>query len=118
MDIKISIVIPYYCTPRHLFDRCMQSVLVNNNCIEIIVIDDGSPEEYRQTIESYADKECVKIIYAPHKGVSYARNRGIEEAKGEWITFVDSDDYVDSNTFRDIIMRSLCRRRNIWSLWS
>ena len=98
MDCFISFVIPYYCTSSELFNRCMSSILSTElDNIEIIVIDDGSPKEYQPIVDAYASYKHVRIIRTSNEGVSAARNRGIQEAKGKWILFIDSDDYI--NTF-------------------
>ncbi len=103
MKPMISVVVPFYCTPETLFDRCVQSLLSENaDNVEVLVIDDGSPEEKTAPLRKYAGDARVRVIYAPHAGVSSARNRGVREAKGDWITFVDSDDYVNRDTFARI----------------
>ncbi len=101
MDRVISIVIPYYRTPRGLFLRCMESILAARlPDVEVIVVDDGSPEEYRPVPDSYAGVESVRVLHVPNAGVSAARNRGVREAAGKWIMFVDSDDYVNPEALK------------------
>ncbi len=96
MDYLISIIIPYYCTPEPLFNKCMNSILdASLDDVEIIVIDDGSPEKYQSIVDRYTSYNNVRIIRTANSGVSSARNLGIKEAKGKFILFVDSDDYVD-----------------------
>ncbi len=100
----ITVVIPFYCTPRDLFMRCLISVLASDqNNIEVLIINDGSPQSYHDTLMKAATDERVRVINASHMGVSNARNIGIREAKGEWITFVDSDDYVNTSTICRIL---------------
>ena len=104
MNDTISVIVPHYCIPKELFLRCVKSILMcASSDIEVLVIDDGSPEEYKESLNLVSQDPRVRIINAPHAGVSAARNRGIEEAKGKWITFVDGDDYLNSNTFSFII---------------
>lgn len=104
MNRMLSVVIPFYCTPENLFRHCMGSLLDNELAnIEVIVVDDGSPAEKRGCLEDYVQDDRVRIIYADHKGVSAARNRGINEARGSYIMFVDSDDYVDKDTLCRIV---------------
>lgn len=92
----ISIVIPFYCTKKIYFDKCMKSLLSDRKAdIEVIVIDDGSPREYQKIIECYTSDNRVRVFYENHLGVSNARNVGIREANGEWLMFVDSDDYLE-----------------------
>lgn len=96
MDCLLSIVIPFYCTPKELFRKCMSSLLsAQLDCMEIIVVNDGSSEEYTPILDSFQNEKSVRVIHTPNAGVSSARNRGIHEAKGKWIMFVDSDDYVN-----------------------
>ena len=103
MERLISVIVPYYCTPKQLFQKCIDSVIIKDSKnIEIIVIDDGSPKEYQEIIRQVTNNTDVRVINAPHQGVSAARNTGIAEAKGEWITFVDSDDYVDKETLKKV----------------
>ncbi len=95
----ISIIVPYYRTKKEYFDKCMKSLLHDRDSdIEILVIDDGSGIQYHSIIDSYLVDKRVRVFHEQHLGVSKARNVGIEQAKGEWITFVDSDDYVEPNT--------------------
>lgn len=104
MKAKISVVIPFYCTPQSLFERCMNSLLVEaTKGLEIIVIDDGSPAEYIECLKKYEQNENLRVIYSAHGGVSVARNRGIRESTAEWVMFVDSDDYVDSSSLSSIL---------------
>lgn len=100
----ITVIVPFYCTPKELYQCCINSILFNNiDNIEVLVIDDGSPENYQETLKYEIDDKRMRVINAPHAGVSAARNRGIIEAKGKWITFVDSDDYIDGATFKKIV---------------
>ena len=103
MKDLITVVVPFYCTPKDLFRRCLESILVEGvSNIEVLVVDDGSPEPHQETLREVTNDSRVRVIYAPHAGVSAARNRGIREAKGKWITFVDSDDYFNSEIFKRI----------------
>jgi len=103
MDCLISVVIPFYRTHKDLFSRCMSRIPIKENLgYEVIVIDDGSPREYYATLEEYEDYPFVRIIHTENKGVSSARNRGIQEAEGKWILFCDSDDYMDTEALRKI----------------
>ena len=104
MDCVISIIIPFYCTPKQFFVKCMESILGGQNDeIEIIVIDDGSPKEYFSILNTYSNNSQVRIIHTLNAGVSSARNRGIKEASGKWILFVDSDDYLDTAALKKVL---------------
>lgn len=100
MKPKVSIIVPVYNVEKYL-DRCMDSLLNQTlKDIEIILVDDGSPDNCPQMCDEYAQKDCrVKVIHKENAGLGYARNSGIEVATGEYIAFVDSDDYVDLYTY-------------------
>lgn len=97
---KLSVIVPVYKV-REYIHKCLDSV-VNQTFkdIEIILIDDGSPDECGTICDEYAAKdERIVVIHKKNAGVSAARNDGIEIAKGEWITFVDSDDWLDTDFY-------------------
>lgn len=97
-DILFSIVIPVYNTQNYL-SRCLDSVL-NQTFMqwECIVIDDGSIDNSRMICDEYSGKDNrIKVIHKKNEGVSIARNIGIKEASGEYILFVDSDDWIERN---------------------
>jgi len=103
-DIKVSIIVPVYNVEPYL-RRCLNS-LVNQTLkdIEIICINDCSPDNSIVILEEYARKdERLKIInFKKNQGVSAARNIGLKQARGEYVGFCDSDDYVDLNFFRKL----------------
>ena len=71
---------------------------------EIILVDDGSPDNSGKICDEYAKKDSrIKVIHKENGGVSSARNKGIEESKGEYICFIDSDDYIDAHTFENAV---------------
>ena len=87
--MKLSIIVPAY-NAGHSIRRCLNSIPIRED-IEAIVIDDGSDDNTAEILQDY--EEIFRIIYGlENKGVSYARNIGIEKAKGEYITFLDADD--------------------------
>ncbi|MBR0423555.1 MAG: glycosyltransferase [Clostridia bacterium] len=97
---KISVVVPVYNTERYL-PTCLDS-LVNQNFrdIEIICVNDGSTDKSVAILNEYAKKDSrIRIINQENQGVSEARNTGIRESKGKYISFVDSDDYVDPKIY-------------------
>lgn len=105
----ISIIVPVYKVKEEYLRQCLDS-LVNQtfNNIEIILVDDGTPDNGGVICDEYAKKDKrVKVIHQKNQGVSAARNNGMKEATGEWITFVDADDWIELNTcekIRNIIM--------------
>lgn len=100
----ISIIVPVYKVEEYL-DRCVES-LVNQTYtnLEIILVDDGSPDNSGKLCDEWALKDKrIKVIHKENGGVSSARNIGIDNAKGEYIGFVDSDDYVSLDLYKDVI---------------
>lgn len=100
----ISVVVPVYNTEKYL-NRCLDS-LVNQTYkdIEIICVNDGSKDNSLNVLKEYASKyKRIKIIDQENQGVSVARNAGIDVAKGKYISFVDSDDYVDLDMYENIV---------------
>ena len=94
---KISIIIPVYNTAKYL-KRCFESVLAQDyKNIEMVVINDGSIDNSELIINEYKEKypELISYYNKPNTGVADTRNFGIEQAKGEYIMFLDSDDYID-----------------------
>lgn len=95
---QLSCIVPVYNVERYIED-CVASLLqVSGICIQIILVDDGSTDLSAEILDRYAGKYShVKVIHQSNSGVSVARNRGLEVAEGEYIAFVDSDDWVVSD---------------------
>lgn len=100
----LSVIIPVYRTEQTL-QRCVESVLNQGvDDMEVILVDDGSPDNCPQLCDDWAAKDArIKVIHKTNGGLSDARNAGIDIAKGEYITFVDSDDWVDDNTYATLL---------------
>lgn len=94
-----SIIVPVYKVEEYL-DQCVKSVLVQSFIeYELILVNDGSPDECGAMCNVYAGKDPrVKVIHKDNGGLSSARNAGLESAKGEYIIFLDSDDFWDDST--------------------
>ena len=92
----ISVIVPVYNVERYL-PRCIESILKQTyKNFELILVDDGTPDRSGIICDRYAEKDSrIKVIHKENGGVSTARNAGIDAAKGEWITFVDSDDWIE-----------------------
>lgn len=101
MQPKVSVIIPIYNVEKYL-DRCIQSVLNQTlRDIEIILVDDGSPDNCPAMCDEYAKQDNrIKVIHKKNAGLGYARNSGLEIATGEYVAFVDSDDFVDTNMYQ------------------
>lgn len=93
---KISVIIPVYKVEQYLED-CIKSLLSQTfTDFEIILVDDGSPDNSGALCDKYAASDSrIKVFHKENGGVSSARNTGIKASKGEWICFVDSDDWVE-----------------------
>lgn len=103
MNPKISIIVPVYKVEKYLY-RCIDSILSQSfTDFELLLIDDGSPDNCGATCDDYAAKDPrVRVFHKENGGVSSARNLGLENAVGEWIWFVDSDDTVEANALNII----------------
>lgn len=91
MEVEVSVVIPTYNRAGFLPDAIESILCQSFKDYEIIIVDDGSTDNTKQVLKPYLDK--IKYICKKNGGVSSARNRGIREANGRWIAFLDSDDY-------------------------
>ena len=100
----LTIIVPVYNTAQWLED-CIGSILEQetNYSFSLILIDDGSTDSSSELIEQYADKESVYVIHQENQGVSVARNRGIDYARGKYLLFVDSDDMLLPGCVEDMI---------------
>lgn len=92
---KVSIIVPVY-NAENTIERCIESILKQSyNNIELILIDDGSNDNSFKIINKYKNKKNVVIIKQKNVGVSLTRNKGIKIANGEYIMFIDNDDFID-----------------------
>ena len=91
----VSIIVPVYNTERFL-NRCIDSVLAQTySDWELLLVDDGSTDSSGSICDEYATQDSrIRVFHKENGGVSSARNLGLDYARGEWITFVDSDDYI------------------------
>ena len=101
---KISVIIPIYRVEQYLC-KCVESVLTQTyHDLEIILVDDGSPDGCGKICDEYAERdERVKVIHKPNGGVASARNAGLDAATGEWIGWVDSDDWTEPALFETLL---------------
>ena len=106
-EIKISIIIPAWNVEKYIFralDSCLKQTYEN---IEIVVIDDGSTDQTVKIVKVYQQKDArVRLLEQPHKGVSAARNLGIDEVNGQKIIFLDSDDWLVKNAIEILIRKT------------
>ena len=101
---KVSIIIPIYNTAERL-PGCLDSVLgQTHQNLEIILVDDGSTDDSPAIIQTYAQKDSrIKVITQKNQGQSAARNRGLKQATGDFISFLDSDDAIKSNFIQKLL---------------
>ena len=100
---KLSVIVPIYNVEKYL-DCCIQSIINQSlKDIEIILVDDESPDNCPQICDKYVQSDHrIKVIHKKNEGLGFARNTGIEQASGKYITFVDSDDFVSPQTFEHL----------------
>ena len=97
---KISVIIPVYNSGK-FFDKCMESVTNQTfQNLEIILVDDGSTDGSGKNCDSWAQKDArIMVVHQCNKGVSAARNCGLELANGDVISFIDADDTIDRDMY-------------------
>jgi len=99
----LSIIIPVYNTEKYLV-RCLDSVCSLKNDVYVILIDDGSTDNSGKICDSYVEKNMnFSVIHKHNEGLVLARKNGIDMVKTEYFTFIDSDDYIDSDAYDDMI---------------
>lgn len=100
----ISVIVPIYNTEQYLH-RCIDSILSQTYTnFELLLIDDGSSDGSGNICDKYAEKDPrVRVFHKENGGVSSARNLGLDNANGEWVTFVDSDDWIEKEYLKDFI---------------
>ncbi len=93
----ISVIVPVYKVEKYL-NRCVDSILSQSYPnLEVLLVDDGSPDTCPEICDAYAERDArVRVIHKVNGGLSDARNAGMDAARGEYIAFVDGDDYVDT----------------------
>ena len=127
---KLSIIVPVYNVEKYL-PKCLESLIKQTlKDIEIICVNDGSMDNSLAILKEFASKDSrIKIIDNQHQGVAKTRNTGIEQSTGEYIGFVDSDDYIDLDFFEklynsatksnsDIAIASILKHKNFFNIYN
>ena len=127
---KLSIIVPVYNVEKYL-PKCLESLIKQTlKDIEIICVNDGSMDNSLAILKEFASKDSrVRIIDNQHQGVAKTRNTGIEQSTGEYIGFVDSDDYIDLDFFEklynsatksnsDIAIASILKHKNFFNIYN
>lgn len=111
MNPKISIIVPVYKVEKYIH-KCIDSILAQTfTDFELILVDDGSPDNCGKICDEYAKKDKrIKVIHKKNGGLSDARNAGLEVAIGDYIGFVDSDDYIEHDMYE--ILYNICVNHN------
>ena len=109
-EVLVSIIVPIYNVQKYI-DRCIKSLMEQDyENIEIILVDDGSPDESGIIADAYAASDSrILVIHQENRGVSEARNNGLSYANGDYVMFVDGDDWVDKeyvSYFLDLVVKS------------
>ena len=97
-SVLVSIIIPVYKVEQYI-RKCIESVLGQDyNNIELILVDDGTPDRSGEIADEYAQKDSrIRVIHKSNEGVAFARNVGMEAARGDFVLFVDSDDWISKD---------------------
>lgn len=108
MEPLISVIVPIYNVEKYL-QRAIESIIHQSySNLEIILVDDGSPDRCGQICEEYAGRDArIKVIHKPNGGLSDARNAGLDCMSGQYVVFVDSDDYI-APYFIEELYRGIC----------
>lgn len=104
MEHLISVIVPIYCVEKYL-NKCVESIVNQTySNLEIILVDDGSPDRCPKICDEWAKKDSrIKVIHKENGGMSDARNAGLEIASGDYIAFIDSDDWIEQDMFAILI---------------
>lgn len=102
--MKVSVIVPIYKV-EHVLKRCIDSIIAQTyQDIEIILVDDGSPDKCGSICDDYARKDNrIRVVHKENGGLSDARNAGLEIATGEWISFIDSDDWIEPDMYETLL---------------
>lgn len=108
---KISIIVPVYDVEKYI-NRCIESILAQTFMdFELILVNDGSPDQCGKICDKYAENDTrIKVIHKKNGGLSDARNFGLEIAQGDFVGFVDSDDYIESDMYEKLL--EACEENN------
>ena len=110
----ISIIVPIYSIPELYLRQCIESCINQTvGDLEVLLVDDGSPDNCGQICDEYANKDKrLKVIHKKNGGLVSARNTGFEAASGEWMTYLDGDDWLSSD-FVEKIKKVLSKYREL-----
>lgn len=112
MEKLISVIVPVYKVEQYL-EKCIDSIINQTyKNLEIILVDDGSPDNCGKICDDYAEKDSrIKVVHKENGGLSDARNAGYEFVNGEYISFIDSDDYIATD-FYEILVNTMVKENS------
>ena len=116
MEKEVSIIVPVYRTEKYL-EKCIDSIVKQSyKRLQILLIDDGSPDNSGKICDDWAKRDNrIQVIHQKNQGVSAARNSGIEKAKGTYLCFVDSDDYILSDYISNLV-KNIEQEKTDWAM--
>mgnify|MGYP000195971416 CR=1 FL=1 len=105
-EILLSVIVPVYNVEKYL-PKCLDSILGQTfRDFELIIVNDGSPDNSSDIIDAYSQKDSrIRIVNKENGGLSSARNRGVREASGKYLAFIDSDDWIDKEMFQCMLQK-------------
>lgn len=105
----VSIIVPVYKTKTEYLRVCLESILgQSHRALELILVDDGSPDSCGAVCDAYAARDSrIRVIHQENRGVSAARNTGLCMASGEYLMFVDADDWIETDCVETVLQRAL-----------
>lgn len=108
---ELSVIVPIFNTERYL-SRCMDSLLSQSVAKEILLVDDGSTDRSYEIAKGYCEKNpCIQLLRQKNQGQSVARNRALSMARGEYVFFCDSDDFIDTESLPELYR--LCKENDL-----
>lgn len=115
MKCVVSVIVPVFNIQKEYLDICIESILNQSiKEIEIFIIDDGSEKSCADLCDTYKSRdERVRIIHQQNQGVSVCRNLGIEKSSGEWIAFIDGDDWVECDYLERLVKKGMAKNADI-----
>ena len=113
-DVLVSVVVPIYNCEKYI-EKCIKSILNQSfTNLEVILIDDGSTDKSGEICDYFAKQDNrVCVVHRENKGVALTRKEGIDISNGEFITFIDSDDYIDKDFIKNLYNEQELSRADI-----
>ena len=109
MSHKLSIIVPIYKVPYNYLEKCIESIINQTyENLEIILIDDGSPDDCGLICDKYQKQDLrINVIHKQNGGLSQARNTGVINATGDYLMFVDGDDWLEADCCETVVNKIL-----------